>query len=219
MKRNRYPFIVIEGNIGAGKTTLSTALAEKYNGNLLLEQFQNNPFLSKFYEEPDKYAFLVEINFLIERYQQLYDFQQLTLFKQFTIADFYFNKSLIFSTKTLDDKEYNLYKKIYQIINTKLPFPDLYIYLKQPIDKLLMNIKKRGRAYEQDIDAAYLKKIDVAYLDFFKTVKDFPVVIIDISDINVLENDILQSFNDCIFSGKFEVGINHLNLLDFQKNK
>ena len=210
MKNNRYPFVVIEGNIGAGKTTLSTALAEKYDGNLLLEQFQNNPFLSKFYKEPDKYAFLVEINFLIERYQQLHDFQQLTLFKQFTVADFYFNKSLIFSTKTLDDSEYNLYKKIYQIINTKLPLPDLYIYLKQPIDKLLSNIKKRGRKYEQEIDADYLRKIDEAYFDFFKTVKDFPVLIIDITNIDVLKKENLELFYDCIFHKVFNLGINYL---------
>ena len=210
MKNNHYPFVVIEGNIGVGKTTLSTALAEKYNGNLLLEQFQNNPFLSKFYKEPDKYAFLVEINFLIERYQQLHDFQQLTLFKQFTVADFYFNKSLIFSTKTLDDSEYSLYKKIYQIINTKLPLPDLYIYLKQPIDKLLSNIKKRGRKYEQEIDAVYLRKIDAAYLDYFKTVKDFPVLIIDITEIDLLKKDKLGLFYDCIFNKEFDVGINYL---------
>jgi len=210
VKNNRYPFVVIEGNIGAGKTTLSTALAEKYDGNLLLEQFQNNPFLSKFYKEPDKYAFLVEINFLIERYQQLHDFQQLTLFKQFTVADFYFNKSLIFSTKTLDDSEYNLYKKIYQIINTKLPLPDLYIYLKQPIDKLLSNIKKRGRKYEQEIDADYLRKIDEAYFDFFKTVKDFPVLIIDITNIDVLKKENLELFYDCIFHKVFNLGINYL---------
>ncbi len=210
MKNNRYPFIVIEGNIGAGKTTLSTALAEKFDGNLLLEQFQDNPFLSRFYKEPDKYGFLVEINFLIERYQQLHDFQQLTLFKQFTVADFYFNKSLIFSTKTLDDNEYNLYKKIYQIINTQLPLPDLYIYLKQPIENLLRNIRKRGRPYEQEIGATYLKKIDEAYFDYFKTVKNFPVVVADISDINILDDTRLNTFYNWIFNEKFENGINYL---------
>jgi len=210
VKNNRYPFVVIEGNIGAGKTTLSKALAEEYDGNLLLEQFQNNPFLSKFYKDPDKYAFLVEINFLIERYQQLHDFQQLKIFKKFTIADFYFNKSLLFSTKTLNDSEYNLYQKIYQIINTKLPLPDLYIYLKQPIDKLLSNIKKRGRKYEQEIDAVYLKKIDAAYLDYFKTVKDFPVLIIDITEIDILKKDKLKLFYECIFHKVFANGINYL---------
>ncbi|HIE15424.1 MAG TPA: deoxynucleoside kinase [Bacteroidales bacterium] len=212
MRKNNYPFVVIEGNIGAGKTTLASALAKQYNGNLLLEKFQDNPFLPLFYKNPDKYGFMVEINFLIERYKQLYDFQQLSLFRQFTIADFYFNKSLIFSTKTLDEKEYNLYKKIYHIINSKLPIPDLYIYLKQPVGKLLENIKKRGRPYEQDIDETYLKKIDTAYFDFFKTVKNFPVAIIDISQVDILKKDILQAFYHCIFNEKFKQGINYYNL-------
>ena len=212
MKKNRYPFIVIEGNIGAGKTTLATALSKKFGGNLLLEQFQDNPFLPRFYKEPDKYGFMVEVNFLIERYRQLHDFQQLSLFKQFTIADFYFNKSLIFSTKTLDDKEYELYKKIYQIINTQLPIPDLYIYLQQPIENLLRNIKKRGRPYEQTIDETYLKKIDRAYLDYFKTVTDFPVLIVDISNANILDNKNLELFFEWMFNKDFEKGINFLTI-------
>lgn len=210
IKATNYPFIVIEGNIGAGKTTLARNLAEKYNGKLLLEKFENNPFLQDFYCEPNKYAFQVEINFLIDRYQQLFDFQQMTLFNEFSISDFYFNKSLIFSTKTLNEHEYRLYEKIYNIINTKLPLPNLYVYLKQPFENLLQNIKKRGRQYEQQISKEYLEKIDEAYYNYFKTVKDFPILIIDLTKVNIFNEKDVMLLEEPIFKQKYKDGINYL---------
>nr|MBC8147774.1 deoxynucleoside kinase [Bacteroidota bacterium] len=146
----KYNYIAIEGNIGAGKTSLSTRIAEQFNAKLILENFEDNSFLPKFYKEPDKYAFPLEMSFLAERYQQLKD--RLTdqdLFKSFTISDYFINKSLIFSRKTLQKDEYLLYSKLFEIIISSLPQPDLLVYLYLDIDKLKSNIIKRGRLYEQ----------------------------------------------------------------------
>lgn len=178
-------FLVIEGNIGAGKTTFAKMLSEEYDAKLILEQFAENPFLPKFYSDPEKYSFPLELSFLAERYGQLK--KELTdrdLFHQNTIADYYFMKSLIFAQNTLARDEYNLYRNFFDIIYERLPKPDLFVYLHLPEDLLLINIKKRGRDYEQSIEAEYLKKLREGYFTFFSQQSDFPVLIIDTSKID-----------------------------------
>lgn len=178
-------FLVIEGNIGAGKTTFAKMLSEEYDAKLILEQFAENPFLPKFYSDPEKYSFPLELSFLAERYGQLK--KELTdrdLFHQNTIADYYFMKSLIFAQNTLARDEYNLYRNFFDIIYERLPKPDLFVYLHLPEDLLLVNIRKRGRDYEQSIDAEYLKKLREGYFTFFSQQSDFPVLIIDTSKID-----------------------------------
>lgn len=183
--------IVIEGNIGAGKTTLATKISEDFNAKLVLEGFADNPFLPKFYEDQARYAFPLEMSFLADRYQQLSDdLTQLDLFKNFTVADYYIFKSLIFARVTLSEDEYRLYHKIFEIMYKEIPKPDLYVYLYQNTDQLLANIKKRGRSYEQEIPSEYLDKINQGYLEYIKQQKDkdLNVLVIDVSDKDFVEN-------------------------------
>lgn len=179
----QYNYIAIEGNIGAGKTTLSTKIAEDFNAKLVLERFADNPFLPKFYEDQSRYAFPLEMSFLADRYQQLTDdLAQFDLFKDFVVADYHIFKSLIFAKVTLAEDEFRLYKTMFDIIHKEMPKPDLYVYLYQNTEQLLENIKKRGRSYEMQIPAEYLEKINQGYLDFIKTQTQLNVLIIDVSD-------------------------------------
>lgn len=182
-------YIAIEGNIGAGKTTLATKIAEDFNAKLVLERFADNPFLPKFYEDQSRYAFPLEMSFLADRYQQLSDdLAQFDLFKDFIVADYHIFKSLIFAKVTLTEDEYRLYKTMFDIIHKEMPKPDLYVYLYQNTEQLLANIKNRGRSYEQQIPADYLDKINRGYLDYIKTQTDLNVVIIDVSDKDFVVN-------------------------------
>ncbi len=177
---DRYNFIAIEGNIGAGKTSLATKISNDFNAKLILEGFADNPFLPKFYQEPSKYAFPLELSFLAERYQQLTE--QLTkqdLFRNFTVSDYFINKSLIFAQKTLQDDVFWLYSKLFHIINSSLPKPDLLVYLYVSVDRLQNNIKKRGRDYEQNIANDYLEKIQSGYLEFIRQQQNMRILIID----------------------------------------
>jgi deoxyguanosine kinase len=178
-------FLVIEGNIGAGKTTFAKMLGEEFDSKLILERFAENPFLPKFYNDPEKYSFPLELSFLAERYGQLK--KELTnrdLFHQQTIADYYFMKSLIFAQNTLAQDEYNLYRNFFDIIYERLPKPDLFVYLHLPEERLILQIKERGRDYEQSITSDYLKKIREGYFTFFSQQNDFPVLIVDTSAID-----------------------------------
>ncbi|OYQ37470.1 2-amino-4-hydroxy-6-hydroxymethyldihydropteridine diphosphokinase [Flavobacterium cyanobacteriorum] len=182
LRLNRYNYIAIEGNIGAGKTTLSGKISEDFNAKLVLERFADNPFLPKFYKDQARYAFSLEMSFLADRYQQLTDdLSQFDLFRDFVVADYHIFKSLIFSKVTLTEDEYRLYRKLFDIIYREIPRPGLYIYLYQDTQRLLQHIKKRGRSYEQDIDADYLEKINKGYLDFIKTEAGRNVLILDVS--------------------------------------
>ncbi len=183
-----FNFIAIEGNIGAGKTTFATQFAQDFNSKLVLERFEENAFLPKFYEDPKRYAFPLEMSFLADRYQQLSDdLAQYDLFKTSVISDYYVFKSLIFSKVTLSEEEYSLYKKIFNFMYKDLVKPDLYIYLYQDIDRLLENIKKRGRSYEQSIKGDYLEQIHEGYMNFIKTQKDLNILILDISHIDFVK--------------------------------
>ncbi|WP_094746053.1 2-amino-4-hydroxy-6-hydroxymethyldihydropteridine diphosphokinase [Aequorivita soesokkakensis] len=186
---SRFNYITIEGNIGAGKTSLTTKIANDFNSKLILERFKDNPFLPKFYEDPARYAFPLEMSFLADRYQQLVDdITQFDLFKESVIADYDVNKSLIFASITLPEEEFSLYKKLFQVMHKELPKPDIYIYLYQNTDRLLENIKKRGRKYEQSIQAEYLQKLNASYLEFIKNQHSENIKIIDISEMDFLKN-------------------------------
>jgi deoxyguanosine kinase len=190
-----FNYIAIEGNIGAGKTTLTTKIAEDFNAKTVLERFADNPFLPKFYEEQARYAFPLEMSFLADRYQQISDdLAQFDLFKDFIVADYHIFKSLIFAKVTLTDDEYRLYRKLFEIIYKEMPKPDLYIYLYQNTDRLLENIRHRGRSYEQEIPAEYLDKINKGYLDYIKSQTDLNVLIIDVS-----ERDFVKNQEDYVF--------------------
>ena len=175
-----YNFIVIEGNIGAGKTSLAGMIAAQYNAMLILEQFEDNPFLPKFYIDPSKYAFPLELSFLASRYQQLSDeLSKRDIFKSFTIADYFIHKSLIFARKTLQQDEYQLYSRLFHFMMNALPGPDLLVYLFADTGRLHENIRNRGREYEQSISADYLEKIHQSYLEHFRTLQGIPVLIIN----------------------------------------
>ena len=180
---SKYNYIAIEGNIGAGKTSLATKISHDFNAKLILERFADNPFLPKFYEDANRYAFTLEMSFLADRYQQISDdLSQLDLFKDFIVSDYDVFKSMIFSKITLNEDEFSLYRKLFYLMYKDIAKPELYVYLYQNTERLQKNIKKRGRDYEQNIADDYLEKINTGYLDFLKTQKDFNVKIIDVSD-------------------------------------
>ncbi|WP_373057174.1 2-amino-4-hydroxy-6-hydroxymethyldihydropteridine diphosphokinase [Zunongwangia sp. H14] len=182
-------YIAVEGNIGAGKTSFSTMVSQDFNARLILERFKDNPFLPKFYENKERYAFPLEMSFLADRYQQLSDdLAQYDLFKDFVISDYDVFKSLIFAKITLQEDEYLLYHKLFHLMYKELVKPELYIYLYQNTARLLENIKKRGRDYEQNIQAEYLMEINQSYLSFIKSQTGMKVQIIDISDKDFVNN-------------------------------
>lgn len=184
-KQTPYNFIAIEGNIGAGKTTLAKKLAVDFNSRLILEQFAENPFLPKFYSNPEKHAFPLELSFLAERYQQLKDeLGKQDLFNPGIVSDYYFLKSLIFAKANLIEDEFGLYSKLFHIINDSLPKPDLFVYLYHDVERLQENIKKRGRSYEQKIPDDYLIRIQTTYFDFIKQLGDLRVLVIDVNSID-----------------------------------
>lgn len=207
----RYNFIAIEGNIGAGKTTLSKMIAQKYNAKLILEQFEENPYLAKFYENPARYGFQLEMSFLVDRFLQFkYDVARQELFKSFTIADYYISKSLVFAKNNLQEQEYGLYSKMFDLLNKAAPRPDLLVYLYINIDQLLENIKKRNRSYEQNISREYLENIQQIYMDFLKKQNDMRILLVNIKNIDyslsnqyvekmckLLNNDYNQGISSC----------------------
>jgi deoxyguanosine kinase len=186
----KYNYIAIEGNIGAGKTSLSKMMSDEFNAKIILERFADNPFLPKFYEDKERFAFPLEMSFLADRYQQLSDdLAQLDLFKNLIVSDYYIFKSLIFAQITLQKDEYVLYRKMFDLMYKEITKPDLYVYLYQNTDRLLQNIKKRGREYEQNIEADYLQKIHDGYKQFISTQQDLNVLVIDVSEIDFVDNN------------------------------
>lgn len=187
---NDYSYISIEGTIGAGKTTLARMLAEHYNSNLILEQFENNEFLPKFYENPDRYAFPLELSFLAERYQQIRKHELgPNLFGELTIADYFLSKSLVFAGATLKEDEYRLFRELFDIMFQSIPKPDLLVYLYVPVEKLQKNIQKRGRRYEQNIEPEYLERIQKYYLDFLKKYANkLKILVLDVSKLDFVKN-------------------------------
>ncbi len=206
----KYNYIVIEGNIGAGKTTLATRIAEQFNARLILEHFADNPFLPKFYGDPEKYSFPLELSFLASRYKQLKDeLVPQDLFRAFTVADYYFMKSLVFASATLKGDEYNLYRQIFYIIYGSLPKPDIFVYLHLDPERLMENIAKRGRSYEKSIKIEYLKKIQDSYFTFFKQNPDNKYLVIDINGIDFVEDENhYRKIIKTILQDEYPVGLN-----------
>jgi len=205
----KYNYVVIEGNIGAGKTTLAQKISDKYNAQPILESFADNPFLPKFYNEPEKYSFPLELSFLASRYKQLKEeLVSRELFRTFTVADYYFTKSLIFASSTLSGDEYNLYRQIFYIIYGSLPRPDIYVYLHHKPEKLLGNIEKRGRNYEKSITREYLQKIQESYFAFFRQDPGNKYLIIDMENSDFVANDDhFSRITDIIFLRDYPAGI------------
>ncbi len=185
----QYHYIAIEGNIGAGKTTLAHLLAKKLNARLILEQFADNPFLPKFYENPKQNAFPLELFFMAERYKQLKDMMNKTdLFQSVTVSDYVFTKCLLFAKINLSEDEFRLYQKLFDIMSQQLVFPDIMIYLHSPVQKLQKNIKKRNRSYEQNIPDEYLFNIQETYTSYIKQ-HNVKTIFIDAVDADFLGNE------------------------------
>ncbi|OLY92610.1 Deoxyadenosine/deoxycytidine kinase [Cnuella takakiae] len=208
----KYNFITIEGNIGAGKTTLANLLAKHFDARLILEEFADNPFLPKFYENPGQYAFPLELFFMAERFKQLKDLiQQKDMFQQVTISDYLFTKCLLFAKVNLPGDEYRLYQRLFEIIHQQLVQPDILIYLHAPVNKLQENIKKRARPYEQKIPDNYLQNIQDTYTRY---IKQHPVktLVVDASNADFLYNPLhMQTIIDAL-DKDYEDGQHYLQL-------
>jgi len=184
-----YQFITIEGNIGAGKTTLANLLSKHYNARLILEEFADNPFLPKFYENPDQFAFPVELFFMAERFKQLKELlSQKDMFQTITISDYLFTKCLLFAKVTLPEDEFRLYQRLFDIIHQQLIQPDILIYLHAPVSKLQSNIRKRNRVYEQNISDDYLFNLQETYTNYIKQ-HNIKTLFVDASNADFLENE------------------------------
>lgn len=207
-------FLVIEGNIGAGKTSLAKKIGDRFNAKVILEQFSDNPFLPGFYSDPTRYAFPLELSFLAARYNQVRDeLEKQDLFKTFTVADYFFPKSLIFAASTLSGHEYRLFRQLYDIMDSSMPQPDLYVFLNTGTDRLLDNIKERGRPYEQTITAEYLEKIQQSYFDFMKQQDRLRFLVIDTGNVDFISSgEDFESVVDAVFVKTYDLGINHIVL-------
>ena len=208
----KYNFITIEGNIGAGKTTLAHLLSKHFNARLILEEFADNPFLPKFYENKQQYAFPLELFFMAERYKQLKDLLQTKdMFHNVTISDYLFTKCLLFAKVNLADEEFLLYQKLFDIINPQLVKPDLLIYLHAPISKLKENIKKRNRSYEQSIEPDYLFALQETYTQYIKQ-HNIKTLFIDTSNADFIGNEKhLKALLDAL-DKEYDSGQNYLVL-------
>ena len=185
----QYHFITVEGNIGAGKTTLAHLLSKHFNARLILEEFADNPFLPKFYENPDQYAFPLELFFMAERYKQLKEMiHTKDLFQSITVSDYLFTKCLLFAKVNLPEEEFRLYQKLFDIIHQQLVFPDILIYLHAPVQKLQANIRKRNREYEQKIPDEYLFNIQETYTSYIKQ-HNIKTIFVDASNADFLGNE------------------------------
>jgi deoxyadenosine/deoxycytidine kinase len=185
----RYTYIAIEGLIGAGKTTLARRLTERWNGRLVLEEFDDNPFLPRFYQEPDRYAFSVELSFLAQRYHQLKRVTEQDLFSPVTVADYSIGKSLVFASATLPPDEHALFRDLYQIMYADLPQPQLIVYLHLGIERVRDRIRQRGRGYEQAIGADYLMRLQDRYMDHLMKSAATRSLIVDLGETDLLNDE------------------------------
>lgn len=210
----KYQYIVVEGNIGAGKTSLTQMIAAEFNARLILEEFSENPFLPKFYKNPERYAFPLELSFLAARYQQLKsELETRDLFKTLTISDYYFMKSLIFARVNLAEEEFKLYRQLFHIIYQSLPRPDLFVYLHATPRRLIENIRKRGRDYEKEITHEYLHQIQEGYFYFFKREPTLRFLIIDTENLDFVNRpDDYARIKNTLFEKEAHPGLNYVIL-------
>ena len=192
---NKFPYIVVEGPIGCGKTTLAKMLAEKFPVDYLSEKAESNPFLPRFYQDAQRYALPTQLFFLFQRASQMADLNQRDMFAKPIVADFFLEKDPIFARLNLDDEEYALYHQIYQHLQLKAPKPDLVIYLQTPIDALMERIEERSVSYEQDIPREYIERLANAYSEFFHNYDTSPVLIVNNEKLNILKNPVFQNQN------------------------
>ncbi|MCA0236115.1 MAG: deoxynucleoside kinase [Bacteroidetes bacterium] len=205
-----YQFVAIEGNIGVGKTTLCHRLAARFGCALVLEQFTDNPFLPPFYEQPERYAFPVELFFMTERHKQLLEhFGSPDLFTPFTVADYFFVKTLLFAKNNLSEEEFRLFQRLFSVLNATFPKPDLLLYLHRPVDVLLDQIRRRGREIERNISGAYLEDIQNAYLDYLKTETETPVVILELGDADFQRDDQVFQYIVELLHAPHETGVSY----------
>ena len=189
MSLDRYRYIVVEGPIGAGKTSLTRKLAERLDADTLLENASDNPFLPRFYQEPRRYALPTQLHFLFDRSRQLRELMQGDLFRAGTVSDFLLDKDMLFAHLNLDDDEFELYKKVYADLHPQAPTPDLVIYLQAPVETLQERVKRRGVDYEHGMDADYLERLASSYSGFFHRYEAAPLLIVNTSNLNFAEND------------------------------
>jgi len=202
-----YSHIAIEGNIGSGKTTLATMLANDIDARLVLEQFADNPFLPKFYSDPEKHAFPLELFFMAERYHQLKNLKEQDLFKPQIVSDYFFVKSKLFAQNNLKKDEMQLFNRLFDIMLSSLSKPDLLVYLYSDVERLQQNIKNRGRDFEQNISDEYLQNIQDKYLDFLRKQSDFPVLLLDVTNVDfVADKNIYDKIDELIFV-EYSVGV------------
>ena len=199
----KYQYIVIEGPIGSGKTTLARKFQDEFNVNLLLENAEANPFLPRFYQDAQRYALPTQLFFLFQRSQQILDLTQRDMFAKATVADFFLEKDPIFARMNLDEEEYALYHQIYAHLQLKTPTPDLVIYLQTPVDELMERIEERNISYEQEMPREYIERLSDAYSSFFHQYEASPLLIVNNEKLNILKSeDALQLLIDRIMQIK-----------------
>jgi deoxyguanosine kinase len=208
-----YNFIAIEGNIGAGKTTFCELLAAETNCRLVLEQFTDNPFLPLFYEQPERYAFPVELFFMTERHKQLQEaLANADLFAPLSIADYFFIKTLLFAKNNLNSEEFRLFQRLFDVLNSTYPKPELLVYLHRSVDDLMRNIRKRGRTFETDISADYLTEIQNGYFEYFRTETALPILIVDVEGIDFVADKTHFDQLKTLLTQPYSVGIHRVKL-------
>jgi deoxyguanosine kinase len=211
-----YNFIAIEGNIGAGKTTFCELLARDFNCRLILEQFTDNPFLPLFYDQPERYAFPVELFFMTERHKQLETAfsSGADLFTPLSISDYFFLKTLLFAKNNLNEAEFRLFQRLFDVLNTTFPKPDLLVYLHRSVEEVMKNIRKRGRNFETEISAEYLTGIQNVYFEYFRTETELPILIVDVEDIDYKNDETAYQKLLALLHQKHERGVHRLSLKD-----
>lgn len=209
-----YNYISIEGNIGSGKTTFCKKIKEEYNCQLILEEFDDNPFLPLFYKDQERWAFTVELFFMTERYKQMQ--KQLVsrdLFVDFTITDYAFIKTLLFARQNLEAGEFKMFQQLFSTLNQSFPQPEILVYFHRSVDVLQANIAKRGRAYEKDITAAYLTKVQNSYFEYFRNILSYPILIIDLNTIDFEENERNYQEVKMLLAKKYNPGVHRISLM------